>query len=141
MAPYALAECVFCHTLIPASCYPGIGQTKNGKCPACGKALAPRLKVDEDELLGKADLNVNGIPDEWEKQYALTDAGQDSDEDTDGFTRRVSESGTFSVTRRVSPRKLDGPRVVTGTPPSVVGTLTSTLLPSQARTVASSFCA
>ena len=86
MAPYALAECVFCHTLIPASCYPAIGQTKNGKCPACGKALAPRLKVDEDELLGKADLNVNSIPDEWEKQYKLTDTMADSDEDSDGFT-------------------------------------------------------
>ena len=86
MAPYALAECVFCHTLIPANCYPAIGQTKNGKCPACGKALAPRMKVDEDELLGKADLNANGIPDEWEKQYKLTDVGQDSDEDSDGFT-------------------------------------------------------
>ena len=86
MAPYALAECVFCHTLIPASAYPAIGQTENGKCPACGKALAPRLKVDEDELLGKADLNGNGIPDEWEKQYDLTLTQQDSDEDTDGFT-------------------------------------------------------
>ena len=86
MAPYPLAECIYCHTLIPASNYPAVGQTKNGKCPACGKALAPRLKVDEDELLGKADLNGNGIPDEWEKQYALTQTQQDSDEDSDGFS-------------------------------------------------------
>jgi len=86
MAPYPLAECIFCHTLIPASCYPAVGQTKNGKCPACGKALAPRLKIDEDELLGKADLNGNGIPDEWEKQYALSSFAQESDEDSDGFT-------------------------------------------------------
>ena len=86
MAPYPLAECIFCHTLIPASCYPAVGQTKNGKCPSCGKALAPRLKIDEDELLGKADLNGNGIPDEWEKQYALSSFAQESDEDSDGFT-------------------------------------------------------
>ncbi len=86
MTPYPMAECVYCHALIPANAYPAIGETKNGKCPACGKALAPRLKVDEDELLGKADLNSNGIPDEWEKQYTLTDSMPESDEDSDGFT-------------------------------------------------------
>ena len=88
MSPYPMAECVFCHALIPADAYPAIGETKNGKCPACGKALAPRLKVETDELLGKSDLNGNGIPDEWEKEYniASANAGADSDEDSDGFT-------------------------------------------------------
>jgi len=86
MAPYPLSECVYCHTLIPASCYPAVDSGKTGKCPACNKTLAAREKVDENELLGKADLNGNTIPDEWEKQFKLTDYKQDSDEDSDGFT-------------------------------------------------------
>lgn len=88
MSPYPMAECVFCHAMIPANSYPAIGETKNGKCPACGKALAPRVKVDEDELAGKADLNGNSIPDEWEKEYNISAefAMADSDEDSDGFT-------------------------------------------------------
>ena len=88
MAPYPMAECVYCHALIPSISYPAIGETKNGKCPACGKALAPRVKVETDELAGKADLNTNGIPDEWEKQYNLTleNTPADSDQDVDGFT-------------------------------------------------------
>ena len=85
MAPYALAECVYCHTLIPAGSYPAIGETKNGKCPACGKALAPRVKVEEDDL-GKSDMNSNGIPDEWETEMKVSETGRDSDEDSDGFT-------------------------------------------------------
>jgi len=87
MTPYPMAECVYCHALIPANAYPAIGETKNGKCPACGKALAPRIKV-EDDLAGKSDLNSNGIPDEWEKEHGIaSDQTQaDSDEDNDGFT-------------------------------------------------------
>lgn len=86
MTSYPLAECVFCHALIPANAYPAIGETKNGKCPACGKALAPRVNLESDIALGKADQNGNGIPDEWEKEYNITASGADSDEDTDGFT-------------------------------------------------------
>ena len=88
MSPYPMAECVYCHALIPADAYPAIGETKNGQCPACGKALAPRIKVEADELLGKSDLNGNGIPDDWEKEYNITgaNAGADSDEDSDGFS-------------------------------------------------------
>ena len=86
MAPYALSECVYCHTLIPAGSYPAIGQTKNGKCPACGKSLAPRVKVDQEALLGRADLNSNTIPDEWEKEMKITLFQADADEDSDGFT-------------------------------------------------------
>jgi hypothetical protein len=88
MTPYPLAECVFCHALIPANAYPAIGETKNGKCPACGKALVPRVNLESDVVLGKADQNNNGIPDEWEKEYNITAANSaaDSDEDTDGFT-------------------------------------------------------
>ena len=71
MNPYALAECVYCHTLIPAGSYPAIGETKNGKCPACGKMLAPRVKVEEDDL-GKSDMNSNGIPDEWESEMKIS---------------------------------------------------------------------
>lgn len=87
MSPYPLAECVFCHSLIPANAYPAVGETKNGKCPACGHVLAPRVK-NEDDLLGKADLNNNGIPDDWEKEYsiALENSGADSDQDSDGFS-------------------------------------------------------
>ncbi|MBQ7730310.1 MAG: hypothetical protein IJT68_00580 [Lentisphaeria bacterium] len=88
MAPYPMAECVFCHALIPANAYPAIGETKNGKCPACGKALAPRVKVEENELAGKADQNGNGIPDEWEKEQNISAeyTHPDSDEDNDGFS-------------------------------------------------------
>ena len=88
MTPYPMAECVYCHTLIPANAYPAVGETKNGKCPACGKALAPRVKVETDELLGKADLNANSIPDEWEKEMnvGLEYTSPESDEDSDGFT-------------------------------------------------------
>ncbi|MBP5586065.1 MAG: hypothetical protein J6Y92_06905 [Lentisphaeria bacterium] len=88
MAPYPMAECVFCHVLIPANAYPAIGETKNGKCPACGKALAPRIKVEENELAGKADQNGNNIPDEWEKEYNISSeyTHPDSDEDNDGFS-------------------------------------------------------
>jgi len=87
MSPYPMAECVYCHTLIPADAYPAINETKNGKCPACGKALAPREQV-EDELLGKADSNSNGIPDEWEKENNISAdfESSESDEDGDGFT-------------------------------------------------------
>ena len=86
MSPYPMAECVFCHALIPASSYPAIGETKNGKCPACGHALAPRIKVETDELAGRADQNGNSIPDEWEKEYNLSSTQSDSDEDSDGYT-------------------------------------------------------
>ena len=88
MAPYPMAECVYCHALIPADSYPAIGETKNGKCPACGKALAPRIKVEEDELAGKADLNGNSIPDDWEKEHNISSeySQPESDEDSDGFT-------------------------------------------------------
>ena len=88
MSPYPMAECVYCHSLIPANAFPAIGETKNGKCPACGKALAPRIKVDTDELLGKADQNGNGIPDEWEKEHNITasNSSAEFDEDSDGFT-------------------------------------------------------
>lgn len=88
MSPYPMAECVFCHAMIPANSYPAIGETKNGKCPACGKALAPRIKIEEDELAGKSDMNGNNIPDEWEKEYNISAEFvlADSDEDTDGFT-------------------------------------------------------
>jgi hypothetical protein len=88
MTPYPMAECVYCHALIPANAYPAIGETKNGKCPACGKALAPRIKVETDELLGKADLNVNSIPDEWEKEMNVGPeyTNAESDEDSDGFS-------------------------------------------------------
>jgi len=86
MSPYPLAECVFCHSLIPANAYPAVGETKNGKCPACGHALAPRVK-NEDDLLGKADLNGNSIPDDWEKEYNITveNSSAESDQDSDGF--------------------------------------------------------
>jgi len=86
MSPYPMSECVFCHALIPASSYPAIGETKNGKCPACGHALAPRIKVETDELAGRADQNGNSIPDEWEKEYNLSSTSFDSDEDSDGYT-------------------------------------------------------
>lgn len=88
MVPYPMAECVFCHALIPANAYPAIGETKNGRCPACGKALAPRVKVEEDELAGKADQNGNGIPDDWEKEQNIASeyTHPDSDEDNDGFS-------------------------------------------------------
>ena len=88
MAPYPMAECVYCHALIPADSYPAIGETKNGKCPACGKALAPRIKVEEDELAGKADLNGNSVPDDWEKEHNISSEYMqpESDEDSDGFT-------------------------------------------------------
>ena len=87
MVPYPMAECVYCHALIPANSYPAIGETKNGKCPACGKALAPRVQVELADL-GKADQNNNGILDDWEKEYGIADQNltADSDEDTDGFT-------------------------------------------------------
>ena len=87
MAPYPLAECVYCHALIPAGSYPEIGETVNGECPACGEALAPRIK-NEDDLLGKSDLNGNGIPDDWEKEFNISadSTAADSDEDSDGFT-------------------------------------------------------
>jgi len=88
MTPYPMAECVFCHALIPVSAYPEIGETKNGRCPSCGKALAPRVQVETDELNGKADQNSNGIPDEWEKEFNLSaqNSRADSDGDTDGYT-------------------------------------------------------
>ena len=87
MTPYPMAECVYCHALIPANAYPAIGETKNGKCPACGKALAPRVKV-EDELAGKSDLNLNSIPDDWEKEMNIGAeyTNPESDEDSDGFS-------------------------------------------------------
>lgn len=88
MTPYPMAECVYCHALIPANAYPAIGETKNGKCPACGKALAPRVKVEEDELAGKLDLNANSIPDDWEKEMNVGPeyTTAESDEDSDGFS-------------------------------------------------------
>ena len=87
MTPYPMAECVYCHALIPASSYPAIGETRNGKCRACGKALAPRIKV-EDDLAGKSDVNANGIPDDWEKEMNVDPnyVSAESDEDSDGFT-------------------------------------------------------
>ena len=88
MAPYPMSECVYCHVLIPANAYPAIGETKNGKCPVCKKALAPRLKIETDEVLAKNDANGNGLPEEWEKEMKISDefTSADSDEDTDGFT-------------------------------------------------------
>ena len=87
MAPYPMAECVYCHALIPSNAYPAIGETKNGKCPACGKALAPRIKNDENDLAGR-DSNSNGIPDDWEKENNVSSeyTHADSDEDNDGFS-------------------------------------------------------
>ena len=87
MTPYPLAECIYCHTLIPANSYPDIGETANRNCPACGKSLAPRIKTEEDELLGK-DFNGNGIPDDWEAEFNIASdfSFPDSDEDSDGFT-------------------------------------------------------
>ena len=87
MTPYPMAECVYCHALIPASSYPAIGETKNGRCRACGKALAPRIKV-EDDLAGKSDVNANGIPDDWEKEMNIDPnyVSAESDEDSDGFS-------------------------------------------------------
>ena len=86
MAPYPLAECVYCHALIPANSYPAAGEKNKGKCPACGEALAP--KEESDPLRGKADLNLNGIPDDWEKECGITTefSGAESDQDSDGFT-------------------------------------------------------
>ena len=88
MAPYPMAECVFCHSLIPANSFPAIGEKKDGECPVCHKPLAPRVKVEDEELSGAADSNANGIPDEWEKEYnlALDNSRPESDEDSDGFT-------------------------------------------------------
>ena len=89
MSPYPLAECVHCHTLIPANSYPAISDPPlpDGECPACHKPLKPREK-HEEVVTGQDDLNNNGISDEWEKEMkisaAFTDA--DSDEDSDGFT-------------------------------------------------------
>ena len=87
MVPYPMAECVFCHALIPSNAYPAIGETKNGKCPACGKALAPRIKVEIDAL-GRNDANSNNIPDDWEKEMHVSDeySSPESDEDSDGFS-------------------------------------------------------
>lgn len=87
MTPYPMAECVYCHALIPANSYPAIGETRNGKCRACGKALAPRIKV-EDDLAGKSDVNANGIPDDWEKEMNIDPnyVSAESDEDSDGFS-------------------------------------------------------
>lgn len=88
MAPYPMSECVYCHVLIPANAYPAIGETKNGKCPACGKSLAPRLKIESAEVLAKNDANGNGIPEEWEKEMKVSAefTSSDSDEDSDGFS-------------------------------------------------------
>ena len=88
MAPYPMSECVYCHALIPANAYPAIGETKNGKCPACGKALAPRIKIEDEELDKDADQNGNSIPDEWEKEYNVASefSSPDSDEDSDGYS-------------------------------------------------------
>ena len=88
MSPYPMAECVHCHALIPANAYPAIGETKDGKCPSCDAPLAPRIKVESDELLAKYDLNGNGIPDDWEKEYKLSanNLAPESDDDSDGFT-------------------------------------------------------
>jgi len=88
MAPYPMSECVYCHVLIPANAYPAIGETKNGKCPACGKALAPRLKIESAEVIAKNDSNGNGILDDWEKEMKISPdfTSPDSDEDSDGFT-------------------------------------------------------
>ena len=86
MTPYPMAECVYCHALIRADAYPAIGETKNGKCPACGKALAPRIKVEIDAL-GKNDVNSNNIPDDWEREYDISAeyTNPESDQDSDGF--------------------------------------------------------
>ena len=87
MAPYPMAECVHCHALIPVDSYPAIGETKNGKCPACGKALEPRIKIEIDAL-GKNDVNSNNIPDDWEREFSIAEefTSPDSDQDSDGFT-------------------------------------------------------
>jgi hypothetical protein len=84
MVPYPMAECVHCHVLIPVDAYPPIGAEEDGSCPVCGKPLSPRVK--SEALQPEDDTNFNGISDEWEQQYALTDTSADSDEDGDGFT-------------------------------------------------------
>ena len=77
MAPYPMAECVHCHALIPVDSYPGVDAEEDGVCPACGEPLKPRLK--SEKLQPEEDMNFNGIPDEWEKKFELseTDASPD----------------------------------------------------------------
>ena len=84
MVPYPMAECVHCHVLIPVDAYPPVDAEEDGSCPVCGKPLSPRVK--SEALQPEDDTNFNGISDEWEQQYALTDTSADSDEDGDGFT-------------------------------------------------------
>lgn len=88
MSPYPLAECVYCHSLIPAFNFPEIGAEKNGKCPVCGKELKPKVKHD-DQLDNNNDVNGNAIPDDWEKKYNVVAgpySSAESDEDEDGYT-------------------------------------------------------
>lgn len=85
MSPYSMAECVYCHNLIPSSAFPAIGEKQNGKCPVCGKALQPKVKQEETKLVNN-DSNSNSIPDDWEAQFSLSNISPDSDEDKDHFT-------------------------------------------------------
>ena len=84
MAPYPMAECVHCHALIPVDSYPDIDAEEDGICPACGDPLKPRVK--SEKLQPEEDMNFNGIPDEWEKKFELTETDVSSDQDGDGFT-------------------------------------------------------
>ena len=84
MVPYPMAECVHCHALIPVDSYPAVDAEENGVCPACGESLEPRLK--SEKLQPEDDTNFNGIPDEWEKKFVLSETEAGSDQDGDGFT-------------------------------------------------------
>ena len=52
------------------------------------KAVLEKFPEASVELFIKSDLNSNGIPDDWEKEYKISDGftAPESDEDADGFT-------------------------------------------------------
>ena len=52
------------------------------------KVILEKYPASSDELADKTDLNANGIPDEWEKKFKISDGftASDSDEDSDGFS-------------------------------------------------------
>lgn len=51
------------------------------------KAVLEAFPETSAELIAKSDLNSNGVPDEWEKRFKLSDGftTAESDEDADGF--------------------------------------------------------
>jgi hypothetical protein len=51
------------------------------------KAVLEKFPEASAELLAKSDRNSNGVPDEWEKTFKVSDiySSPDSDEDSDGF--------------------------------------------------------